>query len=62
MLIYWHTDGGHRDWLSGAAVPLIGSARFERLYGAGLKRLGIESFAIDAADATIAGLKQARAQ
>jgi 2-dehydro-3-deoxygalactonokinase len=54
--------GGHRDWLSGAAVPLIGSARFERLYAAGLKRLGIESFAIDAADATIAGLKQARAQ
>lgn len=54
--------GGHRDWLSGASVPLIGSARFARLYGAALRRIGVESFAIDAADATIAGLKQARAQ
>ena len=55
--------GGHRDWLAaGQAVPLIGSARFARLYGAALKQIGIDSFALDAAEATIAGLKEARAQ
>ncbi|MEO8757451.1 MAG: 2-dehydro-3-deoxygalactonokinase [Devosia sp.] len=54
--------GGHRDWLDGQAVPLIGSARFGRLYGAALKQIGVESFALDAAEATIAGLKEARAQ
>jgi 2-dehydro-3-deoxygalactonokinase len=54
--------GGHRDWLSDAAVPLIGSARFGRLYGAALKMIGIDSEALDAANLTIAGLKQARAQ
>jgi 2-keto-3-deoxy-galactonokinase len=43
-------------------VPLIGSARFARLYGAALKRIGVQSFALDAAEATIAGLKEARAQ
>jgi len=54
--------GGHRDWLGAGSVPLIGSARFGRLYGAALKTIGIDSFALDAADATIAGLKEARAQ
>jgi 2-dehydro-3-deoxygalactonokinase len=54
--------GGHRDWLGTAPVPLIGSARFARLYGAALKRLGIASQPVDAAEATIAGLKQAKAQ
>jgi 2-dehydro-3-deoxygalactonokinase len=54
--------GGHRNWLGGGTVPLVGSARFGRLYGAGLARLGIASTAIDAADATIAGLMEARSQ
>jgi len=54
--------GGHRDWLGSEAVPLIGSARLARLYSAALNRIGLESFAIDAADATIAGLKEARRQ
>jgi 2-dehydro-3-deoxygalactonokinase len=54
--------GGHRDWLGAQPVPLIGSARFAHLYAGALKRIGVESFAIDAADATIAGLKEARAQ
>ena len=55
--------GGHRGWLqNGQAVPLIGSARFGRLYGAALTQIGVESFALDATDATIAGLKAARAQ
>jgi 2-dehydro-3-deoxygalactonokinase len=54
--------GGHRDWLSGGPVPLIGSARFGRLYGAALGRMGVASVAVDAAEATIAGLKEARAQ
>ncbi len=54
--------GGHRDWLGGNDVPLIGSARFGRLYGAALQNIGIKSFAIDAAEVTLAGLKLARAQ
>jgi 2-dehydro-3-deoxygalactonokinase len=54
--------GGHRDWLSSGPVPLIGSGRFGRLYGAALGRMGVASFAIDAAVATIAGLKEARRQ
>lgn len=54
--------GGHRDWLTAKSVPLIGSARFARLYGAALARIGFEGVAIDAAEATIAGLKEARAQ
>jgi 2-dehydro-3-deoxygalactonokinase len=54
--------GAHRDWLGRAVVPLIGSARLTRLYGAALRRVGIESLAIPTAEATIAGLKAARAQ
>ncbi len=53
---------GHRDWLDGAPVPLVGSERLSRTYCAALKRLGIESLPIDAANATIEGLKGARAQ
>jgi 2-dehydro-3-deoxygalactonokinase len=54
--------GGHRDWLGSAPVPLIGSARFGRLYGAALKLIGAVGEPIDASDATIAGLIAARAQ
>ena len=54
--------GGHRDWLGSTPVPLIGSARFGRLYGAALKLIGVTGEPIDAADATIAGLVEARAQ
>lgn len=54
--------GGQKDWLTGGPVPLVGSARFGRLYGAALGRIGVASFAIDAAEATIAGLKEARTQ
>jgi len=53
---------GHRDWLGRGAVPLIGSERLSKIYAAALERLGAQSYAIDAADATIAGLKEARAQ
>lgn len=54
--------GGHRDWLGTAPVPLIGSARFGQLYGAALKSIGLAGEPIDAAAATLAGLKLARAQ
>lgn len=54
--------GGHRDWLGSQPIPLIGSARFGRLYGAALARAGAIGEPLDAADATIAGLKQAWAQ
>jgi 2-dehydro-3-deoxygalactonokinase len=52
--------GGHRDWLDGATVPLIGSARFGRLYGAALRLGGLAGEPIDASQATIAGLIAAR--
>ncbi|MEO6012990.1 MAG: 2-dehydro-3-deoxygalactonokinase [Devosia sp.] len=54
--------GGHRDWLDGAAVPLIGSARFGQLYGAALKTIGIIGEPLDVTEITIAGLMQAKAQ
>jgi 2-dehydro-3-deoxygalactonokinase len=54
--------GGHRDWLGAQPVPLIGSARFGRLYGAALRLVGVAGEPMDATDVTIAGLKQARAQ
>ena len=54
--------GGHRDWLASGPVPLIGSARLCRLYGAALVRIGVQSETIDATDATLAGLKAARDQ
>jgi 2-dehydro-3-deoxygalactonokinase len=54
--------GGHRDWLGSGPVPLIGSARFGRLYGAALNLIGVTGTPIDASDATIAGLIAARAQ
>jgi 2-dehydro-3-deoxygalactonokinase len=54
--------GGHRDWLSGSPVPLIGSARFGRLYGAALKLIGVTGTPVDASDATISGLIAARVQ
>ena len=54
--------GGHRDWLGTASIPLIGSARFGQLYGTALRSVSLEGHPVDAAEATIAGLKLARAQ
>lgn len=54
--------GGHRDWLRPGVVPLIGSTRLCRTYASVLQKIGIESVTIDATDATLAGLKEARAQ
>jgi 2-dehydro-3-deoxygalactonokinase len=54
--------GGRRGWLGNGSVPLVGSARLCRLYGAGLARIGVESETVDATDATLAGLKAARQQ
>src|SRR5690606_35349505 len=54
--------GARRDWLGATPVPLIGSDRLCRLYGAALARIGVPSETIDATTATLAGLKAARAQ
>jgi 2-dehydro-3-deoxygalactonokinase len=54
--------GGLRDWISSEPIPLIGSARLNQLYGAALAKIGVRSEAIDATDATLAGLKAARQQ
>jgi 2-dehydro-3-deoxygalactonokinase len=53
---------GHRDWLGSTPVPLIGSPRLCRLYGAAVAKAGGRSETIDATEATIAGLKAARSQ
>ena len=50
----------HRDWIGGGAIPVIGSARLGRIYTAAFNRLGIGAEPIDAAEATLAGLKAAR--
>lgn len=53
--------GGHRDWLGGGAtVPLVGGAALCALYAAGFERVGAATRIIDAAEATLAGLKRAR--
>jgi len=54
--------GGHRSWLGGGIVPLVGSARLGKIYAEGLARIGVRSEMIDATDATLAGLKAARQQ
>lgn len=54
--------GGKRDWLGTAPVPLIGSERLCRLYGAALARIGAKSEVVDTTTATLAGLKAARQQ
>jgi 2-keto-3-deoxy-galactonokinase len=43
-------------------VPLIGSARFGRLYSAALRLIGVAGDPVDASEATVAGLVAARRQ
>lgn len=55
--------GGHVGWTQGrTSIPLIGSSRLAKIYAAALARIGVASEAIDATEATIAGLKAARHQ
>lgn len=54
--------GGQRDWLGMAEVPLVGSQRLCALYAKGFAALGAKSRLVDATDATLSGLKAARAQ
>ncbi|MEO8883300.1 MAG: 2-dehydro-3-deoxygalactonokinase [Devosia sp.] len=53
--------GGQRDWLGEGEIPLIGSAALCGLYAKGLALIGAQSRIIDATEATLAGLKAARA-
>ena len=54
--------GGQRDWIDTGAsdVPLVGSPGLCGLYQQGLALLGVASHIVDAADATLAGLRLAR--
>ncbi|HEV7275396.1 MAG TPA: 2-dehydro-3-deoxygalactonokinase [Devosiaceae bacterium] len=52
----------HRQWLGDKPVPLIGSPRLCRLYGAAVAKAGGHTETLDATEATIAGLKAARNQ
>jgi 2-dehydro-3-deoxygalactonokinase len=54
--------GGHRSWLDGQPVPLLGSARLNRLYARALELAGARGEPVDAAGATLAGLAAARRQ
>lgn len=53
--------GGQRDWLTDAEIPLVGSTGLCRLYARGFAVLGARTRIVDATDATLAGLKAARA-
>ncbi|RYE73107.1 MAG: hypothetical protein EOP19_29700 [Hyphomicrobiales bacterium] len=53
--------GGQRDWITDAEIPLIGSTGLCRLYAQGFAMLGARTRVVDATDATLAGLKAARA-
>jgi 2-dehydro-3-deoxygalactonokinase len=52
----------YRNWLGDAPLPLIGSPRLCRLYGAAVAKAGGRAEAMDATEATLAGLKAARGQ
>jgi 2-dehydro-3-deoxygalactonokinase len=52
--------GGRRDRFDGNAIPVVGSAAVSALYARGFARLGVPARVVDAADATIAGLKAIR--
>jgi 2-dehydro-3-deoxygalactonokinase len=54
--------GAHRSWLSGVELPLIGSRKLAERYRTAFSRAGTPSRLIDATEATLAGLKQARMQ
>jgi 2-dehydro-3-deoxygalactonokinase len=54
--------GGQRDWIQGEEIPLIGGTALCTLYSQGLEKIGAKGRVIDATEATIAGLKAARAQ
>lgn len=53
--------GGQRDWITDAEIPLIGSTGLCQLYARGFAMLGARTSIVDATDATLAGLKAARA-
>ncbi|HVX82006.1 MAG TPA: 2-dehydro-3-deoxygalactonokinase [Devosiaceae bacterium] len=55
--------GGQREWLATDSdeIPLIGSAALCALYARGLSLIGARSRIIDATEATLAGLRAARA-
>lgn len=53
--------GGQRDWITDAEIPLIGSTGLCGLYAQAFAVLGARTRIVDATDATLAGLKAARA-
>lgn len=53
--------GGQRDWITDAEIPLIGSTGLCALYARAFAVLGARTRVVDATDATLAGLKAARA-
>jgi 2-dehydro-3-deoxygalactonokinase len=53
--------GGQRDWIAGEEIPLVGGVALCGLYAQAFAMLGARTRVIDATDATLAGLKAARA-
>jgi 2-dehydro-3-deoxygalactonokinase len=54
--------GGQRDWLDDTEIPLIGGTNLCSLYAQGFAMVGARTAIIDAAEATLAGLKAARSE
>jgi 2-dehydro-3-deoxygalactonokinase len=51
---------GQKSWIGGGEIALVGSVGLSSLYAQGFARLGATTRIVDAADATLAGLKAAR--
>jgi 2-dehydro-3-deoxygalactonokinase len=53
--------GGQRDWITGEEIPLVGGTGLCQLYARAFAMLGAKTRIVDATDATLAGLRAARA-
>lgn len=53
--------GCQRDWIGAGETPILGNAYLARLYARGLAMIGARTRIIDGTEATLAGLKAARA-
>ena len=54
--------GGQRDWIGDTEIPLIGGTGLCALYAKGFAGIGARTVIIDAAEATLAGLKVAKTE
>jgi 2-dehydro-3-deoxygalactonokinase len=54
--------GAQRDWIGEGEIAIVGAAGLADRYARGLAMVGAKARIVDAAEATLAGLKAARHQ